>query len=461
MAFLNENKDDEYYITTWKHKKPLNDILKSCSVQEFETILELSAEALKYLRDSSKSLQFQEILKEKIKEVEQQKIKEQEMLYQQYENQKRYEELSFKNKVQDLEIKLEQTVKNYESKYKQKEYEFNTLLNTNKNLELNLREIKQSYQILDNNFHQLQKKSQDTFNESLDNVALQFELQHSKVENILREQIKKLELQLEVQNKNSISQSVSSNKGKTGEQNFDLMVERFTTWSLKDTSKSPQSCDRFGEIRGCKALFEIKNYSYNIPKKEVDKFKRDLETHKDCPLGVFISLNTNIIGAPQDFFYTEFTNSNQLLIYIQQFNNHDIESLFTVIDGLVDIASLLYNKCSINNNSTNLQSKIDSIKPILQNEINEISNATKDLNTSTKFILETIQKQHILLKNRLEKIQYSFKSILQILFEDILVVETSNDEKAEPPKKRNRKKPSSNQTVINFEPVENNQSMIL
>jgi hypothetical protein len=416
MAFINQSNDNGYYVSSWKHSKTISPLLQSCSTEEFETILELAVESLKSLRESSSSLQFQEILNKKLLELEKQKYSEFKNLQNEFEKQKNLESTKLQNQIKSLQLQLEQT---------------------------NI-----SYQALNQNFHNLQSSSQEQFSKSLTHAVSHVESQHIKVENIYKEQIQNLQKQLEEYTKNTLVNSVSSNKGKTGEQNFDSMVESFTTWELKDTAKTPHSCDRFSEIRGCKTLFEIKNYSHNVPKKEVDKFKRDLEVHKDCQIGIFVSLNTNIIGAPQDFFYTEFTNSNQLLVYIQQFNNHDAETMFSILDSLIDISLLLYNKSSTCEKDESIQTKIDSIKPILQMEINNVTNIIKEHNTNTKFVIETIQKHHSSLKHHLEKIQFTFKTLLQTFFEDVMIIDSSNDE-MKPVKKRQKRKSNINQIIVN------------
>ena len=423
MALLKQTKENDYYISTWKHNKPIPTILETCTIHEFETILELSSEALKSLRQSASSLEFQDILNKKIHEVEIKKKLELDNQRNQLEEIRVHETKKLQKNISDLQAHLEQSLK--------------------------------SYQVLNQNFLSLQSGTQENFDKSLNNAVKMVESQHSKLENNYKERIHKLEQSLEHYTKSAISQNVSSNKGKTGEQNFDSLVESFTTWSIEDTSKTPQSCDRYGIIKGCKTLFEIKNYSYNIPKKETDKFKRDMEIHKDCPLGIFISLNTNIIGGHQDFFYTEFTSSNQLLIYIQQFNNYEPSTLFSILDSLIDIATLLHSKCSSVENDNSLQTKVDSIKPILLSQINNIANIVKELTNNTKYIIDSIQKNHSSMKHHLETLQFTFKTILQTLFEsssDLMIIDSSSEgQEQSPKKKRNRVKKviTENQIIIN------------
>lgn len=422
MALLSQTKDNNIYISSWQHSKPIPNELSSCSIEEFELILALSSEALKSLRQSTSSIQFQEILNKKISDLNSQKQKEFESLQKEFERQKNSEQLILQRKTQELQTNLEQSVK--------------------------------SYQALNQNFMNLQNSTQQNFSSylqsSLEGQKRSMDEQFSKVESIYKTQIQTLQDSLNEYTKKAITNNVSSNKGKSGEQSFDSLVETFTTWKIEDTSKTPQSCDRFGEIRGCKTLFEIKNYSYNIPRKEVDKFKRDLEVHSDCPLGIFISLNTMIIGAPQDFFYTEFTSSNQLLIYIQQFNSYDSETLFSILNSLIEIALLLHKKSSILEDSS-LQNKVDSLKSIIQNEIVNISKIITELQTQNKLVIETIQKQNSSIKHNLEKLQFTFRTIFQTLFEDSMLIETSSHDEMKPPRKRraSKKKNDTNAIVIN------------
>jgi hypothetical protein len=230
-----------------------------------------------------------------------------------------------------------------------------------------------------------------------------------------------------------LKDSNSSLKGKIGETGFDALVERHTTWEIENTSGTPQSCDRFGTIRGCKTLFELKNYSQNVPRKEVDKFKRDMELHGDCPVGIFISYNTNIVGAPQDFFFTEIVG-NQTYIYIQKFSTYDHATILSVLDSIIDLGLILYNK-SIGGSESRSQ-KVDSVKPILINEIKNIASIINEMNINKKFLIDTVTKQHESLKHHIEKMKFTFSSIVKVLYEGIDL----DIEMVSIPKKRNQKR---------------------
>ena len=188
-ALLNQIKENNYYISTWKHNKPILSILETCTLNEFETILELSSEALKSLRQSASSLEFQDILQKKIKEVETKKNKELESQRNQYEEKRIHETSKVQKEIHELKTQLDQYIK--------------------------------SYQVVNQNFLTLQSGTQENFDKSLNNALQQqkqsFESHHIRLENVYKEQIYKLEKSLEHYTKSAITQNVSSNKGKTGE----------------------------------------------------------------------------------------------------------------------------------------------------------------------------------------------------------------------------------------------------
>ena len=125
---------------------------------------------------------------------------------------------------------------------------------------------------------------------------------------------------------------------------------------------------------------------------------------------------------------------NQLLIYIQQFNNYDHSTLFSILNSLIDIALLLNSKCISIETDSNLQTKVDSIKPMLQTQINNITNIIKELNNHTKFIIDSIQKNNSSIKGHLNVLQYSITSIFQTLFHDTIIIDSSEEQ--QPPKKK-------------------------
>jgi len=439
MALLNQIQENNTYISTWKTKHPIPHNLESCSIEEFEIILQLSSQALKSLREQTTSLQLQEILNRKIHEMSEQKKEELSRLQRDYEGKIHNLNSSHFNAEQQIQHRSSSEIQTLKSKISE--------------LQLGLEQSIKSYQMLNQNFLNLQNSSNESMEKNIsivmDKQKQVYQEQIIMQEKIYKEQITGLKSSLDMLTSSTIQQNNSSLKGKAGETSFDTLVQNFTTWDIEDTSKVPQSCDRFGNIRGCKTLFEIKNYSYNVPKKETDKFKRDLEIHNDCPLGIFISLETNIVGGQQEFFYTEFTNSNQLLIYIQHFNSHDHNTIFSILNTFIDIALLFYNKTSADTKDTNLQSKIDSIKPILQHELTNLSTFVNEITNNKKFLVDTITKQYNSTKHHIDKIRFTFESILKMFFDDPINEIIVEEQEPVPKKRRSTSKPKQKRNQNN------------
>jgi hypothetical protein len=104
-------------------------------------------------------------------------------------------------------------------------------------------------------------------------------------------------------------------KGGMGERLIERIVKyNFPDYTIVNTSKETGSGDYMLNLpSGDAILFEIKNYKSPIPKKEIDKFKRDL-TKTGHKIGIFISLYSGIVGKKR--FYIENYNEKQKIIYI-------------------------------------------------------------------------------------------------------------------------------------------------
>jgi len=400
MAFVNEIKQDNTYISSWKQNNPIPESLKQLTVEEFELVLRLASESLQSLRESVHSFKFQDVLTKK---------------------------LDTKQKEHEKEFSFLQSQYTDEIKKSQKKLD---------KLETEKQQLQESYNLLQQNFLSLQnnvnQSIEKTFSCGLEKQNIFFSGQVSSIqkafesrETMYKEQISELKQALEKYQKQSFIDQNSSNKGKQGEASFDSLVSQLTDWSLEDTSKIPDACDRQAKIRGCKTLFEIKNYSAKVPKVEVDKFKRNMELHKDAPLGVFISLKTQIVGGAQDSVYTEINSNNQILIYIQNFLVLDTETIFSVINNYIDMSQLFYSKIECLEENEDLQSKIDSIKPILNNSFLQITQMVNEINNHKKFMTNKINEQHSSIKLHIDKMKLLFESIVRVFFPEDTTTLTS------------------------------------
>jgi hypothetical protein len=108
---------------------------------------------------------------------------------------------------------------------------------------------------------------------------------------------------LNLANQLTKGQFSSKSKGEQGEALFsELLLGAFGTaargevFSIEDVGKEARQGDIRMTWQGHRVMWEIKNYDYVVPTKEVQKFIRDMEEARDVQLGVMVSLHTNISG---------------------------------------------------------------------------------------------------------------------------------------------------------------------
>ena len=309
--------------------------------------------------------------------------------------------------------------------------------------ELEIRELKASLSASDVMIQKLREQvqsSESMFRSSLDDVVKQKEKQYEKelerahqsnkqmlemmeasanqrVESlraVYQEQEEKLRKQLE-------RTLVSSEKGKVGEREFDDLVAQYTTWGeLVNTAKTSYGTDRSGKIRGCDVLFELKNYSSEVPSAEVEKFERDMEEHHDVPYGVFISYKTGIRGKKGDgFITTKWSPRHQLLLYINNFYNHNPEDTLKMVDVMADIAWMVYKSAretpTDSEQCIQLQSRIQQAKVFVEKEIKRMELFMVSLNHDKTFLIETITRQNATYVYNISQCAQALHSMLDIL----------------------------------------------
>lgn len=125
----------------------------------------------------------------------------------------------------------------------------------------------------------------------------------------------------------------SSNKGKYGEQQLgSILNSLYPTAEVVNTTGTKASGDFIMKRidKPC-VLFENKEYDYNIPKDEIAKFIRDIDTQNMS--GIFISQYSGI-AFKQNFQID--VNKGNVLVYIQgcEYNQDKIRIAVDIIDNL-------------------------------------------------------------------------------------------------------------------------------
>ena len=91
--------------------------------------------------------------------------------------------------------------------------------------------------------------------------------------------------------------NVSSKKGQEGENwVFNELVRQFKSSQVEDCHTKGHKGDftvAQGEMKG---MFESKNYTRNVPKREIKKFRSDIENNADLRYGIMLSLKSGIVN---------------------------------------------------------------------------------------------------------------------------------------------------------------------
>jgi len=312
----------------------------------------------------------------------------------------------------------------------------------------------------------IKAKSEESFKASISEIVKQKDIQHEKelmrleqstkdrVEESAKqhiaamENIKQLYAEKEALLQKDIKSLVSSDIGAQGEKEFDELALEYTNWGpLVNTSKTPHATDRSCTVRKCPVFIEVKNYTGDVPSKEVTKFQRDMEEHADVPFGVFISLKTGIAGKKSQNFICEWTAKSQMLVYINSFYSHSVKDIFKFLDMCVDIArrvfTLAQQKPEDSDETLRLQGQIENIKVIIQAESKRIGEMLKSLKVDKTQLIDMINKQYIYNENEIRQSKASLVRILDVILgndetEDDVV--GSLEEKTDKPVKKPRAK---------------------
>lgn len=233
-------------------------------------------------------------------------------------------------------------------------------------------------------------------------------------------------------------------KGATGQNNFYELVKQYTTWTgVEDTSKTSRAGDLRGYIDKVETMFEIKNYTSDVPSKEVLKMLRDLETHSNVSYGVFISMTSGISGKKKGIEF-QWTAHGQLCIFISNFLNNDMEMIFNYIGQCASIAYRFFTTSNVVNNSEleSYKDKLLQVKLIITKQITEISEMISVMAHHKRLELDNLNKHYTEYKLILEKMKLSCNEIVGIVVGDMEEDDEHTDDDVVEKKKRGRKKKS-------------------
>jgi hypothetical protein len=388
----------------------MQSVVKDLTQKEFQIALDLAVNALQKMNTSAENISYKEALDKEVK------------LHTQILSQQK----------EDLEARLELARKNAAS-------EKNII--AEKYLE-EIKQLKSSLASSEQAVKDISGKSEMMFKNLLDEVKQQMSASHSQEISRVEATYQRFQVNSDQQHKEAMAAlkasyseledklrkelgkataaAASVEIGKQGEMKFEDMVEKYTQWGpLKNTSKLNHHGDRMCKIRGCEAMFEVKDYSNDVPSKEVEKFRRDMEEHPDFHLGVFISMNTNISKKSGSYIQMEWTSRSQLLIYINRLQSHSLEDIFGFLDMCVDI-SLRMNKMANERPEDSetcilQQERINRCKDVAEREMKRILDYMNTMNINKNTLLQTITKHYDENRIFMKQVVASLNESLEIL----------------------------------------------
>lgn len=447
-ALLSEVKEGDTYVSTYQHPNSISEIMKEFTPQEFETIITLAVSALKELHSSSTTLQYKDMLSKEIaKQTDKFQVEISELLAKQ-EKETQSLQVTHKRKLADLDSEL----KTLRSELQISEFSLQKMREQFEELK------KTSNSVLQTSIQEIIKQKEDQYQKEIERL----QTLHTKMVDRLESQAKERVIQCDTQHKESLEKLkelytekeeklrkdfekslVSSERGKQGEQEFEDLVKEYVLWPpLVNMSKTSHGTDRGCRIRRCNTLFEIKNYTNDVPSKEVEKFERDMAENSDVPLGVFISLRTNITSKKSgNFIVINWTPKSQLLLYINSFYTHSPGDVLTFIDMCADIAWMVFDtarKSPQESESTlQLESKIEQVKVFVEKELKRTTEFLTTLAHDKKFMIEQITKQNTAYTYSVQQSKQALQGMLSILV-GIGIEDEKSEELEEKPQKSKR-----------------------
>jgi len=409
-AFVSETFSNGKWTSTYTHPHSMQSVAKDLSQKEFKIAMTLAVSALQKMNSSAENLQYKEALDKEVKSYTQ----------------------ALSQEKEDLVARLELTKRNAASE---------RIIITEKFSE-EIKQLKSSLAISEQAVKDIEGRSENMFKNLLDNMKKEMaashsqeisrveatyqrfqvnsDQQHKEAMAALKASYSELEEKLRKELGKATAAAASVEIGKQGEMKFEDMVEKYTKWGpLKNTSKLNHHGDRMCKIRGCEAMFEVKDYTSDIPSKEVEKFKRDMEEHPDFHLGVFASMNTNISKKSGSYIQMEWTSRSQLLIYINRLQSHSLEDIFGFLDICIDIAlrmnKMAHERPEDSETCILQQEKINRCKDLADREMKRIADYMNTMNINKNTLLQTITKHYDENRIFMKQVLASLNESLEIL----------------------------------------------
>ena len=276
---------------------------------------------------------------------------------------KEHIDVLYRSEIEDLKQKLERL----ENKLQIKNMENQTL-------------YQQAYQ----DFEKRLTEKEDKWNTKMDKLRSDYE------NKLTTEKLEKENYIIRAQN--------STLKGQVGEKCIlHELNRRFPKADIEDTHKKKGRGDFVLKENAFGMLIEIKNYTKNVPKNEIDKFYKDMNTNHDIQCGVLISLESGVCAKGD--FHLEVTDGKPIL-----FLHHMAQNMFH-IELAVQLFKLILKSDSIDLSCKEMTGKIKNSIPIIKRNWNKIRQKILKFN---KEITDCVSEQEGIIRSIFELINLRY-----------------------------------------------------
>jgi hypothetical protein len=218
-------------------------------------------------------------------------------------------------------------------------------------------------------------------------------------------------------------------KGSVGQADFLELVKEHTDWTnMEDTSKTPRAGDLKGFIGKVETMFEVKNYTSDVPGKEVVKFIRDMEVHSNIPYGVFVSMTSGIANKKGDVTF-QWTSHGQLCVFFGNFLKHDMGMSMKYIGECAGVGHRFFtlSQGEENNEVEVYRDKLIQVKTIITKQLSDVSEMMASMMQHKKLQLDNINKHYTEYKMGLDKMKISYNEIIDIIVGEVVEDTIGND----------------------------------
>lgn len=226
---------------------------------------------------------------------------------------------------------------------------------------------------------QLYKQAYNEFKKDLNEMEEKYENKLTKMQTHYED---KLALE-KIEKENLITRTQNSTIiGQDGEEIIkNELTLLFPSAEIEDTHKESGRGDLILKDKEFTMLVEIKNYTKNVPKPEIDKFDRDMNQNQDIDCGILISLKSGI--AAKDDFTLEVSGGKPMLFL------HNVKKNPQIIQLAVVLFKLILKNDSIDLSCKEIYGKLKNIIPVVKRNFkNQIKALDKYRTQQIKLIAE-------------------------------------------------------------------------